>query len=435
MVSTEAPSSSLDHEGANQRRRPFVLAPFRGLRFDAEQVGDLGTVISPPYDVLDADTVRDLESANRRNIVRLILSRRFERPYLAVRKRLRSWRTKAYLRADDEPTLYLYQYTVDGVTVRGLIGVVALRDESERVILPHEDVMPGPVDDRMVLMRTTETNLEPILLVHEGTEGLRSVLAEASRTAPLADFEALDRSRHQLWAVTDPALLDSVAQELRDTQALIADGHHRYAAYLKLQQEVREPRHSAELDPTRAGALTTNTGESPWDYGLAMLVDQHDYPLTVGPIHRSVGALTMSDIQELCAERDDVLTSFPDREAAFAALRGSGTDPDVASFVVSDGRVWAVLTTPRTHDVDAAVLHESLFESWQVAEDQVGYHHRLDQALQMTERQPTLVVAVQPPSVGQVLDTAARGVRMPRKSTSFSPKPRMGVVMRDFRDA
>ena len=169
MVSTDAPGTSLDPKGASQRR-PFVLAPFRGLRFDADHVGDLGTVISPPYDVLDADTVRDLESANRRNIVRLILSRRFERPYLAVRKRLRNWRTKSYLRADDEPALYLYQYTVDDVTVRGLIGVVALRDESERVILPHEDVMPGPVDDRMVLMRTTETNLEPILLVHEGTE-------------------------------------------------------------------------------------------------------------------------------------------------------------------------------------------------------------------------------------------------------------------------
>ena len=29
----------------------------------------------------------------------------------------------------------------------------------------------------------------------------------------------------------------------------------------------------------------------------------------------------------------------------------------------------------------------------------------------------------------------ARGVRMPRKSTSFAPKPRMGLVLRDLRDA
>ena len=76
--------------------------------------------------MLDAETVRDLEAANRRNIVRLILSRRFERPYLAVRDRLRaSGASKsATCAADDEPALYLYEYTADGTTVRGLIGLV-----------------------------------------------------------------------------------------------------------------------------------------------------------------------------------------------------------------------------------------------------------------------------------------------------------------------
>jgi uncharacterized protein (DUF1015 family) len=33
------------------------------------------------------------------------------------------------------------------------------------------------------------------------------------------------------------------------------------------------------------------------------------------------------------------------------------------------------------------------------------------------------------------MDAAARGIRMPRKSTSFGPKPLMGLVMRDLRDA
>ncbi|HET6626510.1 MAG TPA: DUF1015 domain-containing protein [Nocardioidaceae bacterium] len=401
-------------------RRPFVLAPFRGLRFDPRTVGDLGTVISPPYDVLDAETVRDLEAVNRRNIVRLILSRRFERPYLAVRKRLHSWREKSYLRADDAPALYLYQYTVDQVTVRGLVGVAALREEHERVILPHEDVMPGPVEDRAVLMRTTESNLEPILLVHEGTERLRTLLTETTRNEPLVTFTAADGSDHVMWALVDPECLALVSAELADTQALIADGHHRYAAYLDLQREMRD--------------ATAGTDESPWDFGLALLVDQHDYPLTVGPIHRSVAALTIADVQEISADRGDEFATFRDREAAFTAQAEHAADGRRASFVLSDARVWAVLSTPRSHAVDAAVLHEELFEAWHVAEEQVGYHHSLDQALQTTARQPGIVVAVHPPNVRQVMETAARGVRMPRKSTSFSPKPSMGVVMRDLHD-
>jgi uncharacterized protein (DUF1015 family) len=401
--------------------RPLTLRPFRGLRFAPETVGDLGTVISPPYDVLDAETVRDLEAANRRNIVRLILSRRFERPYLAVRDRLQKWREKSYLRADPEPAVYLYDYTVDGITVRGLIGVVGLRREEERVILPHEDVMEGPVEDRMVLMRTTETNLEPILLVHEGTTRLRGLISEAAAGEPVADFVALDGSAHRLWTVTDPGCLAAIGQELSTSQALIADGHHRYAAYLRLQRELRDPAAAPET--------------SPWDYGLALLVDQADYPLHIGPIHRSVGALTMSDLQDVSDDRADSFRTMPDREAAFAALADRVEDPDGASFVVSDGRAWAVLRTPRTSPVDAAVLHEVLLPAWGVADEQVGYHHSLDQALQTTARQPGVVVAVHPPTLAEVMATSARGVRMPHKSTSFAPKPRMGVVMRDLRDS
>ena len=399
-------------------RRPFTLTPFRGLRFDPETVGDLSTVISPPYDVLDADTVRTLENANRRNIVRLILSRRFHPPYVAVGERLEKWRAKSYLRPDDQPTLYLYEYTAEGTTVRGLIGLVGLRAEHERVILPHEDVMAGPVDDRAMLMRTTRTNLEPILLSHRGTDRLRDLLAAVATEPPETDVVALDGSAHRLWAIVDPWVQATVACELVGTQALIADGHHRYAAYLRLQEEMRDP----DAPP----------GTSPWDHGLAMLVDEEDAPLRVGPIHRSIAALTLSDLQDLADDHDHELTTCADRESAFAAL--TSADPKIASFVVSDGLSWAVLRVPRTNEVDAAVLHERLMPDWRIAEEQVGYHHSLDQALRATIRAVGLVVALRPPTVAEVRGTAARGERMPRKSTSFGPKPRMGVVMRDLRD-
>jgi uncharacterized protein (DUF1015 family) len=405
---------------SHEARRSLVLAPFRGLRFVHDRVGDLGTVISPPYDVLDADTVRDLEAANRRNIVRLILSRRFERPYLAVRERLEKWRDKGFLAADAEPALYLYEYAVDGTAVRGLVGLLALREYDEGVVLPHEDVMAAPVQDRTVLMRTTETNLEPILVVHRGAASLHALMDDAAAGAVrLAEFVALDGSEHRLSAITDPDVLDRIRTGLAEGSALIADGHHRYAAYLRLQAELRRP----------------DAESSPWDYGLALLVDEHDGSLEVGPIHRSVSALTIADVQDLAAERGDVFRGVPDREAALAAQARLGDNADQVAFVVSDGRAWAVLSTQRTRPVDAAVLHDTLLPAWHIAEEQVAYHHSLDQALHTITRQPGVVVAVHPPTITQVLDTAARGVRMPRKPPSFGPKPRMGVVMRDLRDS
>ena len=63
-------------------------------------------------------------------------------------------------------------------------------------------------------------------------------------------------------------------------QALIADGHHRYATYLQLRR-----RHRAVGD-----------GPGPWDRGLALLIDQTRCPLQLGPIHRSVAELQLADL-------------------------------------------------------------------------------------------------------------------------------------------
>src|ERR1700689_189394 len=91
----------------------------------------------------------------------------------------------------------------------------------------------------------------------------------AGRT-PLACAVPDDGVTPRLWALTDPAEQAAVAADLAARTALIADGHHRYAAY-------------GELRAMMGGA---GHGEGPWDYGLAFLVDADEYPLRLGPIHR-----------------------------------------------------------------------------------------------------------------------------------------------------
>ena len=98
-----------------------------------------------------------------------------------------------------------------------------------------------------------------------GAPGLRhaprAARRDARRSAPDHEFTDRAEQRHRIWAIRRRATLDAIAAELAPSRALIADGHHRYAAYLRLQQ--REP-----------GGLT--------DLGLAMLVDQDDTPLFLG---------------------------------------------------------------------------------------------------------------------------------------------------------
>ena len=48
-----------------------VVRPFRALRYDPDVVGDLGRVVAPPYDVIDAAERERLMARSPYNVVRL----------------------------------------------------------------------------------------------------------------------------------------------------------------------------------------------------------------------------------------------------------------------------------------------------------------------------------------------------------------------------
>ena len=105
---------------------------------------------------------------------------------------------------------------------------------------------PGVVAGRRQLMEATGANLEPIFLLYDGdgADGAlsRLVAQVAGFRPPLVTVDTDDGVRHRLWGLADPAEHAVVAADLASRQALIADGHHRYAAYLELQARKRAGR-------------------------------------------------------------------------------------------------------------------------------------------------------------------------------------------------
>ena len=86
----------------------------------------------------------------------------------AAAARLRGWLADGALTVDDAPALYVYEQRGAGWVQRGLIGLVAV---GTGAVHPHEGVMAGPVAGRRELMKATQSNLEPILLVYNGGAG------------------------------------------------------------------------------------------------------------------------------------------------------------------------------------------------------------------------------------------------------------------------
>ncbi|MGP3637449.1 DUF1015 domain-containing protein, partial [Streptomyces sp. 24-1644] len=229
------------------------LIPFRGLRYVPERVGSLAAVTSPPYDVVvRPDGLHHLESADPHNIVRLILP---QADTAAARheqaaETLDGWLAEGVLAPDPAPVLYVYEQRNSEILQRGLIGALALSPAADGIVLPHEDVMAHVVEDRADLMRTTAAHLEPLLLTYRSDgrpTGTTAVIERMVARPPLLATTTEDGFNHRLWAVTDPAERAEIESDLSRHQALIADGHHRWATYLRLQQEQTRP--------------------GPWDFG------------------------------------------------------------------------------------------------------------------------------------------------------------------------
>jgi uncharacterized protein (DUF1015 family) len=436
------------------------LAPFRGVRYAQERVSGLAEVTSPPYDVIGQDTAQQLRDADPHNVVRLILPRQDPaRPgeeYHDAARLLADWRREGILVAGDEPALYVYEQRRtgtagdEGVLQRGLIGTVRLAPDAARIVLPHEDVMPGPVRGRRQLMEATQANLEPIFLLYEGggfadgrgTErGPASVATQlaaqvADTGTPVLSTGTGDGIRHTLWQVTDPVALARIAADLAPRQALIADGNHRYAAYLQMQAERR----------------AAGDGAGPWDYGLALLVDGDAFPPQIGAIHRVLPGLPPAEAVER-AKSGFSVRAMPGGTAALPAaldaLAKAGQDGP-AFLVAGQGQVH-LLTDPDPVQLEAAmpagrspawrrlstaVLQEFLLAAvWGIQDDEQGVqvvHHDADRAIAQADAAGGTAVIGNPLRAADVYAVAAGGERLPRKSTSFAPKPRTGLVMRPF---
>ncbi|MGW2560327.1 DUF1015 domain-containing protein [Streptomyces sp. NPDC001514] len=410
------------------------MIPFRGLRYVPERVGSLAAVTSPPYDVVvRPDGLHHLESADPHNIVRLILPQASSPAarHEQAAETLDRWLAEGVLAPDPEPALYIYEQRRGDILQRGIIGALALSAPDEGIVLPHEDVMPHVVADRAALMRSTAANLEPLLLTYrsDGTAtGATAVIERIIHESALLATTTEDGFSHRLWAVTDPADLAEIAADLTHHQALIADGHHRWATYLRLRDEQPAP--------------------GPWNYGLVLLIDTARYPLQVRAIHRLLNRLPVADalakVEGLFRVRDiDGPLPYALESLAAAAAEGNAfllagdgrfhlldrPDADLLARTVPAGRpeAWQRL--------DATVLHAALLEHvWHIPDspEDITYIHDTEAAVTQAERRGGTAVLMHPVREDVVRDLARQGVTMPRKSTSFGPKPATGLVLRSL---
>jgi uncharacterized protein (DUF1015 family) len=262
-------------------------------------------------------------------------------------------------------------------------------------IVPHEETLPAPFEDRLSLLRAVRANLSPVYALYHGPSDALAALFdvldgdEADRT--IVDDDGVE---HRMWVLEDEPAISSW---LGDEELLIADGHHRYAVALAFREEMR-----------------AREGPGPWDQMMMLLVDAATEDPPVLPIHRVLleGAgpddgTAVRDLAEvLAAIRDDDLTygtaAMERGEIAHRVASLKGDPPTVCALheqVLTDG--------PLRFVPDAAVAEELVRSGRGVA-----------------------AFFLPPTRVDRIRTVIRRGDRLPQKSTYFWPKPRTGMVIR-----
>ncbi len=433
------------------------IAPFRGSRYDTTRLA-LDDVVSPPYDVLDAEDARALRARSPYNALHVDLP---EGPdaeageqgpgadrYAGAAARLARWHDEGVLVRDPEPCLYLIEQAYRGPDGyerlrRGVIARLRLTPFSEGVVRPHEKTHEGPKADRLALMRAAHTVTSQVFMLYPDDDGaVTAALAAAAdaafgRSAGAETARDGDGNTHRLTPVSG-APAARVCELLRGRTLFIADGHHRYETAVHYRDERRA------------------VGDTSADWLMVYLCSMRDPGLTVFPTHRLLRCVETPPADVVIERLRARFAAFPEHAAdaaAFEALAGR-----LRSF--ADPRKVFALCFPRERACwtielrDLSSLSHLLHEGFSTASAHLGVtilHYlvlrdvlgldptategTVDYATSAAEvfrrlqgGGYTLGALINATQVDEVRAVAEAGETMPQKSTYFYPKLLTGLV-------
>jgi len=462
-----------------------IISPFRAWRYDPERVS-LQQAVTQPYDKITPQMQENYYQASPYNLVRIILGKRMpedretENVYTRAAASFQNWRETGILQRDFQPSLYRYSQTfvvpgdVPGTVNkrraerRGFIALGRIEPYHAGVVFRHEQTLAQPKADRLELLRATRAHFGQIFMLYSGAGKIDALLDSPSARDSVPDIEITDEYDvvHRVWKISDPLVIASVHEQMRDKKLIIADGHHRYETALTYRNE----RHA-----------TAETGSGlPAAYDSVMMtfvdMDQTDKDqinkdqtnkdqtnldqtnagrsgLVILPTHRLVRGLPSFSAAHFQAEARrffnvEYVDPAIDAARATAILQQAG-HAGTALLAVTAERAF-LLHTPKaigTHvfgrlslrqqSLDVVQLHKCLLEGvLKISEDairnqeNVFYCREAAEALSHVQSGKAQVAfLMNSVRIDQVRDIALAGEVLPQKSTDFYPKLLSGLTI------
>ena len=417
------------------------VSPFRGWRFNPGLVGDMASVLCPPYDMIDEATQEELKRQNKYNVIHLEAGEGLDwntsakEHYATASNLFDQWRKEEVLRQDEEPCYYLmrHSFPLGGKTmVRiGLIASVGLEDYKTRQILPHEFTQAPAIQDRVWLMESLSANISPIMSIFRDTESVLSQVFKQVMTGT-PEFDATDDSDNgtALWRISDSGLQRQVSEFFVNRPIYLADGHHRYEAARQYQLD----RHR-ESEDAKAPNLAHN-------HVMMTLIAFDDPGLVVLGYHRTLNDVPDDKLARIKAKLNELFDSSPlsgNSDALIEQVDEQGVNKRLLASVDIDGAkmltlkesavdpTWGALASSEAWILEEQVLRPELGDTTLNHLDFMHDHGEAVEQARKGELQMTFLLKPFPLDAFESI--VGGGQRLPRKSTFFFPKLPTGLVI------
>lgn len=430
------------------------IKPFRAYRYDKAVVGDVGSCISPPYDVIDDVQQEQLYKANDCNIVRIIKPQTAgaadkNNSYSVAAESLEQWIKKGVLKPDSEESVYAYvqDFELAGAWFRRL-GFISLGklEPFGKTVRAHENTMLGPRKDRLELKKATAADFGLVFMLYDDPKHIADEIIEKTiDDEPLIDYTDVQNVRHQLFAVSSRNDISAIVDMMKDKSCIIADGHHRYETGLAY----------AEL-----------TGEPEAQYQMMAFANTCHDGLIILATHRVVTCLENFSFADLLKrlENDFEVEKLPfdseqtareARHQMFAKMK-AGHSKDINTFGIYGGdgcfyvatlKDLSVMDTSASQmskawrKLDVAVLSKLVLdEILGIDDDKLAEGANVQYVKDSGNKSKELVRQIDanlsqavffmnPPKIEHIRAVADAGERMPQKSTYFYPKVFTGLTI------
>ncbi|MBU1923936.1 MAG: DUF1015 domain-containing protein [Candidatus Omnitrophica bacterium] len=420
------------------------IKAFKAVFYNPEKIKDFNQVVCPPYDVISPLAQDTYHERSVYNFIHILLAKdsATDDKYRRAGSIFRDWLKDTVLVQDKRPAIYFYsqQYVIRGEkkTRLGFISLLKLGDDKGSAVFGHENTHTEAKQDRFRLLKQVKANLSPIFVIFLDKKRIIQRIFQKYIFGKEAFIEVIDdeKTLHKLWRLDTPEALEVIEASMSNENIFIADGHHRYEVSCAYRDLMRE----------KLGAQFS--GEEDFNYCLSYFTNTDYRGLSISPIHRLFkldAELDLMDFIFRAKEYFDVdqvkekVRFFFLMEKAGCTEHLLGVYKDKKYFLLrlKNIKILDKLTVNKPKEyrmLDVAILNYLVLKNILSFDldnlPKVRYDPDPEELIKEVDADPLKVAFfLNPVKIGQIIEVALGGNKMPPKSTYFYPKVLSGLVI------